>query len=467
MTTEEFDVVVIGGGPPGENAAQYAVEGTGLTCALVEAERVGGECSFWACMPSKALLRPIEVANATNDLEGIENTRVIPEDLLARRDIWRSQLDDASQVAWAESAGLTVVRGFGRLSAPRTVEVTGEAGSRTLRARRAVVLAAGSVAAIPDTLSGIAPWTSRDATGVQEVPASIAIIGGGVVACEAATWLAALGSRVTMLIRGDRLLPRSEPMASDAVAAGLRARGVDIRFGAILGSASRASVYDRPEVGRVHGGLVSLGLDGEHLEFAEVLVATGRRLAVAGLGLEKVGLSPRDFDGRVDLLDGWLYAVGDISGGPQLTHWGKYQGRVVGELIAARAQGGPQPAAPPVGPLAPVPSVVFTDPQVAQVGPTAEAARRAGRDVRVVDLPMNSAAGYSLLRDDSAGAARLVLDGDRILSATFVGHDVAELLHTATVAITGEVSLNSLRRAVPAYPTASEVWLRLVEAAVR
>lgn len=467
MSTREFDVVVIGGGPAGENAAQYAVEGSGLTCALVEAERVGGECSYWACMPSKALLRPIEVAEAAGHLEGVERPRIIPDALLSRRDVWRSHLDDSGQVGWAESVGLDVVRGFGRLMGPRVVGVETDSGSQVLAARHAVVLATGSVAAVPEAMARVSPWTSRDATGVLDAPERLAIIGGGVVACEAATWMSALGSRVTMLVRGNRLLPRLEPAAGEAVASGLRERGIDIRLNTRLGAARRESIVEAPEPGRLHGGPVILEVDGMDMVFDEVLVATGRRPATRGLGLDSVGLSADDLTGGVDLLDGWLYAVGDVSGGPQLTHWGKYQARIVGELIAARASGGPEPLLPPTGPLAPVPNVVFTDPQVAQVGPTAEVARREGLEIRVIDLPMESVAGYSLLRDDTDGVARLILNGDCLIGASFVGHEVAELLHAATVAVTGKVPLAQLRHAVPSYPTASEIWLRLIEAAVR
>nr|WP_269779681.1 NAD(P)/FAD-dependent oxidoreductase [Propioniciclava soli] len=463
--TDTYDVIVIGGGSAGENAAQYAVEKTGLTCALIEAERVGGECSFWACMPSKALLRPLDVAGAANHLDGISSVTVQRDALLARRDTWRSDLDDSGQVEWAESLGIEVVRGRGRLAGQLRVDVESDAGVRHLRARHAVVLATGSEPVIPDDWAAVDPWTSRDATGVTEVPGSIAIIGGGVVACEAATWLNALGADVTLLVRGDRLLQRFEECASDAVAASLTEAGVRLRFGVTASEPERDAPDADRAVGRPHGGPVSVTIEGERVSFDEVLVATGRRPAAGDLGLAGVGLDPDDLDGRTRLADG-LYAVGDVTGGPPLTHWGKYQARRVGEAIAARASGkDPGPVEP--DDAVPVPQVVFTDPQVAQVGATAAEAADAGREVRVVDEEMSAAAGFGLLRDDASGHARLVIEGDRIIGATFVGAEVGELLHAATIAIVGRVPLATLRDAVPAYPTASEIWLRLVESAVR
>lgn len=458
------DVVVIGAGPAGENAAQYAVEGTGLTGVLIEAELVGGECSYWACMPSKALLRPLDVLAAASHLQGLTEPELDPAGLLARRDVWRSHLDDAGQVSWAESAGLSVLRGRAALSGVRRVAVESVEGTRIVHARHAVVLATGSVPTIPEALASIRPWTSRDATGVLDVPERLAVVGGGVVACEASTWMSALGSKVTMLVRGDRLLPKAEPFASEAVLAGLRGRGVEVRFGAHVNGATRADTASEFEIGRLHGGPVSLAVNDGELTVDEVLAATGRRPAISGIGLESVDLSPSDLSGGVDLGNGWLYAVGDVTGGPPLTHWGKYQARLVGELIAARASGTPVEA-PRLD--APVTQVVFTDPQVALVGFTAAEASDQGRQVRLVDQPMTSAAGFGLLRDDASGTARLVIEEDVIVGATFVGPDVAELLHAATIAIAARTPLATLRHAVPAYPTASEVWLRLVEAAVR
>ena len=457
--TQEYDVVVIGGGPAGENAAQYAVEGTGMTSAIVERELLGGECSYYACMPSKALLRPIAVADLTADLEGVSTAHVAPKALLERRDYWVSQYDDSGQVSWAEGAGIATLRGEGRLIGERTIQVSSADGDRTVRARQAVVLATGSTAHVPAMYADALPWGSRDATGVVEVPDRLAIVGGGVVACEAAVWMAALGSAVTLLVRGDRLLPRSEPFASEAVLDGLRRRGVTVHLGAQVDDVRRPGAA-ATGLGRVHGGPVTLSTRAGEVEADEVLLAIGRSPRLDDVGLDSVGLTADDVtSGR---MPDWLHAVGDASGGPPLTHWGKHQARVVGARIAAGASGD---VAWEPDREAPVPQVVFSDPEVASVGLTEAAARDAGHDVVVSRVPSSSAAGTGLLRDHVEGQSQLVVDaGTRLLvGATFVGPETGELVHAATVAIVGGVPVHVLRHAVASYPTASELWLRLLE----
>jgi pyruvate/2-oxoglutarate dehydrogenase complex dihydrolipoamide dehydrogenase (E3) component len=229
--TDTWDVVVIGAGPVGENAAQYAIQGSERTAVLIEDQLVGGECSYWACMPSKALLRPVEVLSAANALPGVSGARLEPAEILKRRDEIISHRDDAGQVEWASGVGIDVVRGRGRLAGVRSVEVTAADGSvRTIQARQAVILATGTTAAIPPVpgLAQARPWISRDATNLVEVPGRVAIIGGGVVGCEAATWLSALGAEVTIIQSGQHLLPRNEPFAHELVskrfAEGRRAR---------------------------------------------------------------------------------------------------------------------------------------------------------------------------------------------------------------------------------------------------
>lgn len=460
---DEYDVIVVGGGPVGENAADYAVRGSDRTAAIVEGALLGGECSYYACMPSKALLRPIDVASSARHLQGVTDPAVDVPGLIERRDTWVSHYRDGGQARWAEETGLAVVRGHGRLVGEREVEVTGPSGVRRLRAREAVLLATGSTAVVPDELAGVAPWTSRDATGVREVPSSLAIVGGGVVACEAATWLQAMGSQVTLLVRDDRVLGRAEPFAGELVLQGLRAAGVDVRLGVRVTGAERAEVYVEPGIGTLHGGPVRVLLDdGTDATYAELLVATGRRPATDALGLESVGLTADDVTGRGKPLPPWLFAVGDVSGQAPLTHWGKYRARQVGAEIAARAAGR-EPVAPPG--VVPVPQVVFTDPQVAAVGQTVAEAEAAGITVRALAADYSAASGASLLRDDLVGRVQLVVDTatDTLVGATFVGPEVAELVHAATVAIVGRVPLATLRHAVPSYPTASEIWLRLLE----
>ncbi|QIS06298.1 pyridine nucleotide-disulfide oxidoreductase [Nocardia brasiliensis] len=468
----EYDVIVIGGGPAGENAAAYAIAGSARTAAIVERELVGGECSYWACVPSKALLRPGHVLDAARAMDGITATGLDVAAVLRRRDSFAGH-DDTSQVKWAEDNRIDVVRGTGRLAGQRRVEVDG----RVLTARHAVVLATGTTAHVPDVpgLREALPWISRDATNLHEVPDRVAIIGGGVVACEAATWLAALGAQVSLIVRGGGVLASAEPFAGERVVAELTKRGVRVLPHTVPTHVRRPDEKDTGE-GRIHGGPVTVGLHGPQgdaeLEVDEIIVAAGRAPATAGLGLDSVGLP----DGYVEVddqltargVDGnWLYCVGDLNHRAALTHMGKYQARVCGEVIAARAEGRPLTAARYTASAdhAQVPQVVFTAPEVASVGLTEAAARAAGHAVETVELDI-AVAGSSLARNDFAGHAKLVLDAasDTLLGATFVGPEMGEQLHAATIAVVGKVPLATLWHAVPAFPAVSEFWLRLLEA---
>ena len=480
----EWDVIVVGGAAAGENAAQYATQFSGLEAVIVEAELVGGECSYWACMPSKALLRPVEVLSNGRNLPGIKeilaDREVDVEAVLARRDAVVKQLDDSSQVDWAVGLGIDVVRGYGRLSGVREVTVTSANGApRVLTARHAVVLDTGSRSAIPPVpgLAEARPWTSRDVTNLHEIPRRIVVVGGGVVACESVTWLHALGvAEITVVEGAPRLLAKNEPFAGGIIESQFRAAGITVRTSTSVISAARAVVNEAP-VGHLHGGEVTVTLDGgETVTADEVLVAAGRVPNSDDLGLDVVGLKSGGFVQVDDHLTvegvegSWLYAIGDLCGRALLTHMGKYQARIAGEVIAARAarqplENGPFGRHADVTDHGKVPQVTFTDPEIGSVGLTEQQAREQGMDVEVVEYDMAALAGSYVLRDDYLGRANLVIDRNRdvLLGATFVGTGVAELTHSATMAVVAEVPVPALRHVVPSYPTVSEVWLRLLE----
>lgn len=462
----EFDLIVIGAGSTGENVADRAAQG-GLSVALVESDLVGGDCSYWACMPSKALLRPGEARRAALAVGGAKEAVTGDLDVdavLSRRDGFTSHWDDSSQVEWVEGAGLTLFRGKGRITGEREVAVEGET-TVTLRARHAVAIATGTDPALPDIegLRDAKPWTTRDATSAKRVPGRLVVLGGGVAACELATAFADLGSTVTVVSRSP-LLKQFEPFAGEAVADRLRERGVTVLTDTGTRRVTRSD------------GVVTVETDGgREIEADEVLAALGRKPRSDDLGLGSVGLRDGEYLEVDDTMrvrgHDWLYAVGDINHRVLLTHQGKYQARAAGDAIAARARGEAVDDAAwgahvATADHAAVPQVVFSDPQVASVGLTAAAARKAGMEVRVVDVPLGNVAGASLHADDFEGTARMVVDEQRavVVGMTFVGPDVAELLHAATIAVMGEVPLGRLWHAVPAYPTMSEVWLRLLEA---
>lgn len=469
MTAFEYDVVVIGAGPVGENVADRVVQG-GLTAAIVERELVGGECSYWACMPTKALLRSASALRAARQLPGAREALTGHLDaaaVLGRRDSFASHWKDDGQVSWLESAGIALHRGQGRIRSARVVQVTGVDGvTVTLTARHAVVVATGSSALLPDIpgLREAAPWSSREAASAASVPRRLAIIGGGVVAAEMATAFAALGSSVTVLAR-DGVLPSTEPFAGELVTESLREAGVSVRLGANAVSVSR------DDSGTVHVDTSG----GEQVDADEVLVAVGRTPNTQDIGLESVGLAPGAWLAVDDTLrviggGGWLYAAGDVNRRVLLTHQGKYQARAAGDVIVARARGekvedGQWGRHAVTADERAVPQVIFTDPEVASVGLTAAAAAAAGLRIRVVDYDLGSVAGSSLHAEGYKGHARMVVDEDRkvIIGFTLAGPDVAELIHAATIAVVGEVPLDRLWHAVPAYPTVSEVWLRLLE----
>jgi pyruvate/2-oxoglutarate dehydrogenase complex dihydrolipoamide dehydrogenase (E3) component len=453
MTADEFDVVVIGAGPAGEVCSGRLGE-AGLSVAVVEGHLVGGECSFYGCMPSKALLRPAEALAEARRIPGAREAVTDGLDVqavLSRRDEVIADLDDTGQLPWLEQRGVVVLRGHARLAGERQVQLNGG----VISARRAVVLATGSEPALPPIpgLAEVDAWTNRMATTSKAVPERLIVLGGGVVGVELGQAWSTLGSEVTLIEALPRLLGREEQFAADLVHEALVERGIEIRVGSPAVEISRD---DR-------GVSVRLG-SGDAFEADELLVAVGRRPATRDLGLETVGLEPGRFvevdeSLRVAGCD-WLFAIGDTNGRALLTHMGKYQGRIAADVILGRDA---SIDAHSDGSLAP--RVVFTEPQVAAVGHTLASAIEAGIDARAVDVETSGNAGGSFYGRGAPGTSRLVVDEERrvLVGATFTGPDVSEFVHAATIAIVAEVPLEKLWHATPSFPTRSEIWLRLLE----
>ncbi len=449
-----FDVIVVGAGPAGEVAAGRLAD-AGLAVAIVEEHLVGGECSFYACMPSKALLRPAELLAEARRVPGVREAVTGELDVatvLARRDEVIHDADDSSQLPWLEDREIALIRGHGVLSGEREVTV----GERTLTAEQAVILGPGTRAAIPpiDGLREAKPWTNREATTTKHVPDSLIVLGGGVSGVELAQAFASLGAQVTLIEANDRLISREESFACAHVLEGLRGEGVDVQLGC------------RPaKVARDGDGIEVTLQDGRQFRAEELLCALGRQILTEDLGLDTVGLEPGkaiEVDDRLRVPGhDWLFVIGDANGRAPLTHAGKYQARVASDHILGRGR--------TINPLADgvhVPRVIFTNPQVAAVGHTEASAKQAGVRVRCIEVSTSGSAGASYVGKDTSGTCKLVLDErDIVIGATFTGFEVAEWLHAATIAVVAEVPLSTLYHAIPSFPTRSEVWLKLQEAA--
>jgi dihydrolipoamide dehydrogenase len=469
-----FDVVVLGAGSTGEVVAGR-VASRSMTVAVVERDLVGGDCSYYACIPSKALLRPSGALASARAVDGAEEAVAGDLDVaavLARRNRFVGDWDDSGALPWLDEHDIRLFRGHARLVNARTVVVHGRDGSETvLAARAAVVVCTGSAPSVPDIpgLRDAAPWTTRDAVATQRVPERLVVLGGGPAACEIATAFRSFGADVTVVARSDLLLPHMEPFAGDAVRTALETAGACVRTGTSL-----------TRVARGRDGTVQVMTNsGEMLHADEIVVATGRRPRTDDLGVERVGVEPGawlDVDDqlRVRGVPGeWLYAAGDVTHRARLTHMGKYEARICADAIAAAARGGAPadvcegrwPALAATADHWAVPQVVFTEPEVAAVGLTERAAREQLASIRVVEHDLD-VAGARLLGDFPTGRARMVVDTDRevVVGMTLVGPHVGELLHAATIAIVGEVPIARLWHAVPSFPTVSEVWLRLLEA---